>query len=132
MTFEKGSTYKTRGGEATALVRDVRPRSLFVDYSDGPMWTADLGGFVNGPDAPHDRDLLPGAIEDEPDLARDLYDVRVPTPDTDTKWDRDARAALTGLLANPSFCEALADHAERAAQAADALAAERARRGEVK
>jgi hypothetical protein len=91
------------------------------------------------------RDLLPGAIEDaggglsakiashvakHGSLDNATIVLSAPTPEPDTKWDRDARAALTGLLLGWERGD-FPDLAAMAAEAADALAAERAGRGEV-
>jgi predicted secreted protein len=88
------------------------------------------------------RDLLPGAIEDAGGgTVFDAWEASkpsptmslAPTPEPDTKWDRDARAAPEPPMGHRAqWGEMPESYARWAGDYADALAAERARRGEVK
>jgi hypothetical protein len=141
MTFEVGKTYRTRGGGTAAVyeIDDEEPE-LRATHQDGNNWTHNLNGtWWCGKPEGDPRDLLPGAIEDAgggeafdgiPTHTK-LPPIKMATPEPDTKWDRDARAALTGLVMKYGTEVSPEAAALEVCAYADALAAERARRGEV-
>jgi hypothetical protein len=162
--FEVGRTYRTRGGSGTVTVVGLEANGTF--RCDDGFWRNGDGSFSRFTVDPRDllpgaiedagsgeNDRLLGFVEqilhgDDnhrawlKDAARAFLaglpvPVPYPAPEPDTKWDRDARAALTGLLqglladGSKFGANSVAAVVTGASALADALAAERARRGEV-